>query len=165
MLDVILLRRVALLFFAGSSVYLMCHASQIAVDATMTLSDLIARSTHVFVVEHGPPRKPLVSNLSVVHLRIIKTLKGSTANRNEILQVIHFQEDLLASYKRSAPHKSLLVHGYKSPLALEEALKGRFIVFLSLRNARFHFVAPGAYETMKKLSEVRALLKAASPAN
>jgi hypothetical protein len=157
-----LLRRIILNAAFISLACAPCFASQITVDETLALADLVTNSSHIFVVEHAPPKRPLVSNVSVVHLRILKTLKGSQANRNEVLQVIHFQEDLLEKFRRSqqsVPKKSLLVRGYKPPMALEEALKKRFIVFLSLRNARFHFVAPGAYEGMDKMKAIQSLTK------
>ena len=138
-------------------------SSRISVDERLTLLDLSRDSTHIFVVSHAPPKHPVVSGMSVVHLKIERVLKASDQTRKGIIQVFHFHEDLLARYKKSQkknPKESEVVAGYKSSISLEEALRGHFIVFLAFRDKRFHFTAPGSYEKLSKLPQVEDILAA-----
>ena len=144
------------LSFPGSG----ARASQLRVDDALTLSDLVKLSSHIAVVAHSPPTKPQVTHISTVHLKVLKKLKGSVS-KGKKLKVIHFQEDLLAASRaadRTDPNQSVVIKGYPSPLSLEEALRGKFVVFLKRKRGRYHFAAPGALAPESDVPAIRALL-------
>lgn len=136
-------------------------SGDVKVEEGLTLQDLVRESSHIFIVSHSPPEHPVVSGLSVIHLHVHKILKSSGGLKTETIQVFHYHEDLLQKVKderKSGSAKTVRVSGYKSPIALEAALKGKFIAFLIFRDQRFHFTAPGSYESIHILPVVKHLL-------
>ena len=149
-----------IIFFASLSV-INLYAAQISVDETLSLKDLADRSTYVLVVSHAPPKKPFVSDVSVVHLRVHQILRSLEEKPADTIQVVHFLDDLLQTFRKNqkiSPRKSIAVHGYRSPFSLEEALKKRFIIFLVYRDSHFHFVAPGSFELVERREIIEKML-------
>ena len=155
-------RHVALLLF--SFIWLSpVSASQIQVDESLTLAQLIKASDYIFVVSHVPPSKPLIGRFSLIHFQVNEVLKPNPSKQEPSIQVVHFQDDLLKALKKSQEHepkKSLLIRGYKSPGTLEESLKKRFILFLVKNGKEFHFAAPGSFESLESGPKIRKILKA-----
>jgi len=142
-------------------------ASQLSVDHSLKLEDLVARSNLIVRATCAfPDRRCKSLDGKQFQFKGVKILKGELARRKDTLDVITWEEDMLHSFKiaqQGAVKKSLLLQGYKPSVEWKDALRKPVLIFLQVFGSwELHFVAPYAYESAGAEKRVRDLLKSSA---